>query len=112
MSIPLGERLLYRAEPPLAGEDVRLVQHLYNLVTAWTQPALGPIGPTLKEDGIYGPKTVEAIRYLQEYAGLSPDGIVGPDTYILLGQGIGRHTPYGGPVFGSRQLTLSMEGGD
>ncbi|MBT9259101.1 MAG: peptidoglycan-binding protein [Clostridiales bacterium] len=112
MGIPLGQRLLYRAEPPLTGEDIRLVQHLYNLWVRWTRPSLGPIGPELKEDGIYGPEMAEAIRYLQEYGGLSPDGIVGPDTYLLLGHGVARHTPYGGPAFGSRQLTLHMEGSD
>ncbi|MBP3344667.1 MAG: spore cortex-lytic enzyme [Clostridia bacterium] len=36
-------------------------------------------------DGIYGPKTKEAVRYFQRKNGLSVDGIVGPKTAAALG---------------------------
>lgn len=40
------------------------------------------------------------------------DGVVGPQTFFALGQGVRSNTTYGGPVYGSRQLTLGMSGGD
>lgn len=36
-------------------------------------------------DGIYGPKTVEAVKYFQRKNGLAVDGIVGPATLKALG---------------------------
>lgn len=36
-------------------------------------------------DGIYGPKTKEAVRYFQRKNGLAVDGIVGPKTAAALG---------------------------
>ncbi|RMD87388.1 MAG: peptidoglycan-binding protein, partial [Candidatus Dadabacteria bacterium] len=42
------------------------------------QRLLNSIGYTLKEDGIPGPKTTEALRDFQRQNGLKPDGIFGP----------------------------------
>lgn len=57
-----------------AGEAVRVLQLL-----------LGFTGDDL--DGIFGPKTDEALRRYQRGAGLYPDGICGPKTWaMLLGQ--------------------------
>ena len=39
-------------------------------------------------DGIYGPKTKEAVRYFQRKNGLAVDGIVGPKTASALGMTI------------------------
>lgn len=36
-------------------------------------------------DGIYGPATVEAVKYFQRKNGLTPDGIAGRATYVALG---------------------------
>ncbi len=36
-------------------------------------------------DGIYGPKTVEAVKAFQRKNGLTPDGIAGRATYVALG---------------------------
>ena len=36
-------------------------------------------------DGIYGPKTEEAVKYFQRKNGLTPDGIAGPATLRALG---------------------------
>ncbi|CAB1129370.1 protein of unknown function [Candidatus Hydrogenisulfobacillus filiaventi] len=44
------------------------------------------------------------------YFGLPADGVAGPDTYFLFGQGVGPHTTYGGPVYGSRQLGPGTSG--
>lgn len=40
-------------------------------------------------DGIYGPKTKEAVRYFQRKNGLAADGIVGPKTAAALGMSLG-----------------------
>jgi peptidoglycan hydrolase-like protein with peptidoglycan-binding domain len=37
-------------------------------------------------DGRFGPRTTDAVRYLQETSGLEPDGIVGPLTTEVLSQ--------------------------
>ncbi len=36
-------------------------------------------------DGVYGPKTGEAVRAFQQAKGLTPDGIIGPQTLSALG---------------------------
>jgi len=36
-------------------------------------------------DGIYGPKTVDAVKYFQRKNGLTPDGIAGPATLAKIG---------------------------
>lgn len=36
-------------------------------------------------DGVYGTKTVEAVKYFQRKNGLTPDGIAGKSTYAALG---------------------------
>jgi len=36
-------------------------------------------------DGIFGPKTDDALRRFQEAEGLTVDGIAGPNTYAALG---------------------------
>lgn len=43
-------------------------------------------------DGIYGPKTKEAVKYFQRKNGLAVDGIVGPKTAAALGMSLGGTT--------------------
>jgi peptidoglycan hydrolase-like protein with peptidoglycan-binding domain len=45
---------------------------------------LNKFGYKLKEDGIYGPKTLEAVRDFQTRHGLVVDGLVGKKTKALL----------------------------
>lgn len=59
------------------GEDVRLAQSLLNKATI---PS-----PRLREDGIFGTRTDEAVRHFQERHRLTPDGIVGKRTAEALG---------------------------
>ena len=54
------------------GVIVKDIQILLNNLT--------PIVPKLVEDGIFGPKTQNAVIRFQRKNGLSPDGIVGPRT--------------------------------
>ncbi|REE64490.1 helix-turn-helix protein [Streptomyces sp. 3212.3] len=35
-------------------------------------------------DGVYGPNTTQAVKHLQDKAGLPPDGLVGPRTWQVL----------------------------
>jgi peptidoglycan hydrolase-like protein with peptidoglycan-binding domain len=49
-------------------------------VTRWLQQSLNKLlkpNPNLEVDGIYGPKTVEAVEALQQKLGLKADGLVG-----------------------------------
>lgn len=58
------------------GTQVRKLQRVLN---AW-YPSKTP----LAEDGIYGPKTEDRVRYLQERADIAVDGITGPNTLGVL----------------------------
>ncbi len=60
------------------GEDVRQMQHFLNR----SIPRLRL--PTLKEDGIFGPKTEEALRAFQKIKGLLVDGIYGEQSQATL----------------------------
>ncbi|MBC7272826.1 MAG: peptidoglycan-binding protein [Streptomyces sp.] len=35
-------------------------------------------------DGVYGPKTIEAVRYVQQYEGIDVDGAYGPVTRVAM----------------------------
>jgi N-acetylmuramoyl-L-alanine amidase len=72
----LGDRVLYFRSPNLRGDDVRELQD--RLMTlgfdAW------------RVDGIFGPRTAEAVRDFQRNIGLTPDGIVVAETIRALGR--------------------------
>ena len=108
--VPFGSRMLGgRAPEPQRGTDVALFQILWNALTELLDL---PPGPALPVDGVFSPPVVAAVRSLQRRYGLTEDGIVGPSTYFLLGHGVGAHTTYGGPPFGSRAPRPGDTGGD
>jgi N-acetylmuramoyl-L-alanine amidase len=65
----LGDRRLYQRKPMMRGDDI-----------ADLQRRLGAMGfDAGKVDGIYGPDTAAAVADFQRNAGLTLDGIFGPD---------------------------------
>lgn len=107
--VPFGARNLSQGN---TGTDVAVLQAVYDLMIKTMNPASGPIGSPISIDGKFGGSTTTAVRAIQRYFALSVDGIVGPDTFFIFGQGTGSHTTYGGPVYGSRQLEGGDSGGD
>ncbi len=107
--VPFGSRNLSLGN---SGTDVAVVQAVYNLMLHTMNPPEGPMGSPIAITGTYNAATVQAVKNIQSYFGLSVDGIVGPNTYFVFGQGIGPYTTYGGPVYGSRQLEQGNSGGD
>ena len=70
----LGDRRLYQRKPMMRGDDV-----------ADLQIRLGALGfDAGKVDGIYGPQTAGALAEFQRNAGLTVDGIFGPDELQVL----------------------------
>jgi peptidoglycan hydrolase-like protein with peptidoglycan-binding domain len=110
--VPFGSRNLSLQTPRLQGTDVALFQAVYNLMLSTMNPAAGPMGQPIALDGIFGPEARQAAMNVQSYFNLSPDGIVGPDTFFAFGQGVRANVTYGGPAFGSRQLSQGASGGD
>src|ERR671914_3059895 len=60
------------------GMDVRRLQILLN-------SSLVP-SPSLKADGDFGARTLDAVRRFQQLRGLAADGVVGTRTWFALGQ--------------------------
>jgi peptidoglycan hydrolase-like protein with peptidoglycan-binding domain len=106
---PFGSRNLTVGDH---GTDVAIVQAVYDLMIATMNPPQGPMGAPITVDGDFGPNTRTAVRNIQSYFGIGVDGVVGPNTYFLFGQGVGSHTTYGGPAYGSRELQQGDQGGD
>ncbi|MEO1592547.1 MAG: peptidoglycan-binding protein, partial [Cyanobacteria bacterium J06632_22] len=73
LSYQLGDRLLYLADPPMHGADIRELQTL-----------LARTGAGLSQDGVFGPVSRQAVMRFQSVHGLKTDGIVGPQTLKLL----------------------------
>jgi len=108
--VPFGSRQLSLQTPPLRGTDVAIVQAVYNLMLSTMNP--GPSGAQVTVNGMYDVATQAAVKSIQTYFGLAADGVVGPNTYFVFGQGNGPNVTYGGPAFGSRELSQGMSGGD
>ncbi|MBP1761968.1 MAG: hypothetical protein H6Q64_1510, partial [Firmicutes bacterium] len=100
-----GSRNLRLTSPQLQGTDVKVLQSLLNMLP--DNIVLGK----LMEDGIFGPITRTAVRNFQKYFGLVRDGIVGPETFLRLGQRIGKYAT-GEAVFSSRTLKSGSLGND
>ncbi|MBO7399865.1 MAG: peptidoglycan-binding protein [Clostridia bacterium] len=71
------------------GEDVKFIQNALNSIRRGVKEI-----PPLDVDGMYGPKTENAVKAFQKYYGLVPDGIVGPLTWARLGA---EYSNSGGP---------------
>jgi N-acetylmuramoyl-L-alanine amidase len=70
----LGDRQLYLRAPMMRGDDI-----------ADLQGRLGALGfDAGRADGIFGPQTAAALTEFQRNAGVSCDGICGPDTVTAL----------------------------
>jgi N-acetylmuramoyl-L-alanine amidase len=70
----LGDRFLYHRTPMLRGDDVSELQRL-----------LGALGfDAGRVDGMFGAHTASALKDFQRNAGLTTDGISGPDTVAEL----------------------------
>jgi N-acetylmuramoyl-L-alanine amidase len=70
----LGDRILYRQQPMMRGDDVRVLQTRLN--------ALG--FDAGRADGIFGPDTDRAVRAFQKEYGVPEDGMFGPATHTAL----------------------------
>lgn len=69
----LGSRTLKLASPTMRGNDVR-----------WVQQTLRNQGLTISVDSYYGRQTVDRVKSMQGWNGLTKDGIVGPKTWAVL----------------------------
>ncbi len=58
------------------GQSVRQLQFMLRVLAEYTDQI-----PPTEQDGIFGPRTREAVVAFQRFAGLEPDGIVGPNTW-------------------------------
>ena len=110
--VPFGSRMLSLRMPRQTGTDVALLQATYNVMLKTMNPPQGPMGSRIALDGVFGPATKQAVINIQSYFGLEVDGVAGPQTYFVFGQGVAGNTTYGGPVYGSRELSRGDQGGD
>lgn len=72
---PWTGRLLRLSQPRMRGADVAWVQNRLNAEAT---------SPRLVQDGVFGPKTEQALRAFQQKAGLAVDGVYGPRTHAAL----------------------------
>ncbi len=77
----LGDRLLYRRQPMLRGDDVAELQKQFNMLGF----------DTCRIDGIFGDATLSALTEFQRNVGIRSDGVVGPRTIDELKRMIPRH---------------------
>ena len=61
------------------GQSVRQLQFMLRVLSEYVDAI-----PPVTQDGIFGPRTREAVIAFQRYVGLTPDGIVGPATWTAL----------------------------
>lgn len=61
------------------GENVQLLQYMLNLLAEFDEALL-----PLTIDGVFGPRTTQAVRQYQSLAGLTSDGVVGETTWDTL----------------------------
>lgn len=63
----------------MQGVNIRLLQFYLRTVGTYNDEV-----PVIEVDGFFGPATREAVIAFQQFAGLTPDGIVGPNTWNAL----------------------------
>ena len=61
------------------GQKVSQLQYMLNVMAEYV-----PSIPSVAVDGIFGPRTQEAVIAFQRFAGLPEDGLVGPQTWNAL----------------------------
>ncbi len=110
--VRFGGRRLELASSRLQGTDVAVLQATYDLMLAAMSPSQGPLGRLLAISGVYDEATEAAVRSIQDYFGLTVDGVVGEETYFAFGQSERPKVGYGGPPYGSRNLQVGSSGGD
>jgi peptidoglycan hydrolase-like protein with peptidoglycan-binding domain len=76
-------KLIVQVRRGSSGEAVRGVQEEFQFRNLSGDPSRG-----LQIDGIFGPRTDEAVRGFQEALGLAVDGVVGPLTWRALISGM------------------------
>ncbi len=64
-----------------SGEKVRQMQRQLNVIAG-----AYPLIPKIAEDGIFGPRTEEAVRTFQKVFNLTQDGIVGFNTWYKISE--------------------------
>ena len=72
-------QLLTNLQQGSSGQKVSQLQYLLQIVAEYV-----PSIPEIKQDGIFGPATQDAVIAFQKFSGLTPDGIVGPETWNAL----------------------------
>jgi hypothetical protein len=81
----------------------------------WAQILLnqhGAANPPLRVDGAFGPKTLAAVRGFQRLSSLSPDGVVGMNTWVkLVAVGASPQVSGGGRNFSAPQHHLAAQPG-
>lgn len=63
----------------MTGEIIRVLQYYLAVLGSFYAEL-----PVIQVDGVFGPNTREAVVAFQNYSGLTPDGIVGRDTWNAL----------------------------
>lgn len=98
----MGERNLgrWKSRPWSAGKDVARLQEVLN---AWYRKL-----SKLKVDGYYGARTEDRVKYLQRKAGITVDGIVGPQTWAVL-SAEDREKPLTGKTVDYSNLRMAAE---
>lgn len=63
----------------MQGQNIRLLQFYLATIGTYNDAV-----PVIAIDGIFGPETRDAVIAFQQFVGLTPDGIVGPNTWNAL----------------------------
>ena len=71
------------------------------------QRLLEQSGLRVGEDGFFGPATASAVRHFQSSRGISPSGVVGPDTWAALVSE--RESPFNSQLSSSPEISLHLQ---
>lgn len=107
--VPFGSRTLRRMTPPMRGTDVKVFQRLYNTMLELMNPPEGPMGSRIQVTGVFDEESAQAAYNIQTYFGIPATFEVDVKTFQTMGQD---NAAFGGPAFGSRELTVGDAGGD